>query len=216
MRRTAMVIALMLAAGCGTADPPYRPQEAAQPAPARSAASAEPETDPPESAPASSPASSPAAVPTGTRTVEVGEDMRVRVEWPARPDPLVKTMVDFYLGVRRAIAEGASGYGHNLEYEAEAAISDWIRAFTDQGETIRGTARLYNLRVGAVYGKGAQIDACIDETDVKVVSAATGKPIPNQPRWMRSPYPQSVLAHRGDDGVWRIRSRVRGEERCTR
>ncbi|MEV4562590.1 hypothetical protein AB0K12_02335 [Nonomuraea sp. NPDC049419] len=212
MRRTAMVIALLLAAGCGTADPPYRPQEAAQPAPARSAASAEPETDPPESAPAPSPA----AVPTGTQTVEVGEAMWVRVEWPARPDPLVKTMVDYYLGVRRAIAEGASGYGHNLEYEAEVSISDWIRAFTDEGETIRGTARLYNLRVAAVYGKGAQINACIDERDVKVVSADTGKPIPNQPRWMRSPYPQSVLAHRGDDGVWRIRSRARVEERCTR
>ncbi|MET8861495.1 hypothetical protein ABZW11_00930 [Nonomuraea sp. NPDC004580] len=207
MRRTAMVIALMLAAGCGTADPPYRPQEAAQPAPARSTASAEPD---------SAPASSPEALPTGTRTITVADGMRVRVEWPANPDPLIKVMADYYVGVRRAIADGASGYRHNLEYEAEVFISDWIRAFTDQGESIRGTARLYNLRVAAVFGKGAQVNACVDETDVQVVSAATGKPIPRQPRWMRTPYAQSVLAHRGDDGVWRIRSHAKSEERCTR
>lgn len=219
MRRTAIVLALTLAAGCAAADPPYRPQEAAPPAPERSPAATEPESDPPQSEPAESKepgnTATPASVPTGTQTVNVGDGLRIRIDWPRKPDPLHKVMVDFYVGVRRAIAEGKSGYGENMEFEAEERISQWIRAFTDEGETIRGTARLYDVEVAAVFdGKGAQVNACVDESDVTVVSARTGKPIARQPTWMRKPYAETVLAHRSGDGVWRIRSSQTGGGRC--
>ncbi|MEV5325772.1 hypothetical protein ACFMQL_18980 [Nonomuraea fastidiosa] len=146
----------------------------------------------------------------------MGDGLRIRVDWPRKPDPLHKVMVDYYVGVRRAIAEGKSGYGENMEFEAQASTSQWIRGFTDQGETIRGTARLYDVEVAAVFdGKGAQVNACVDESDVTVVSASTGKPIARQPDWMRKPYFQTVLAHRADDGVWRIRTSQTEQGRCT-
>jgi len=222
MRRTAIVLALTLAAGCAAADPPYRPQETAPPAPERSTAATEPESDPPPSEQAESAepeeagsTATPESVPTGTQTINVGDGLRIRVDWPRKPDPLHKVMVDYYVGVRRAIAEGRSSYGENMEFEAQASTSQWIRGFTDQGETIRGTARLYDVEVAAVFdGKGAQVNACVDESDVTVVSAGTGKPVARQPDWTRKPYSQTVLAHRAGDGVWRIRAAQTGEGRC--
>jgi hypothetical protein len=81
---------------------------------------------------------------------------------------------------------------------------------------MRGVGRLYNLRVSARVGKGAQINACVDESGVRMVSTRTGRAVSPQPEWLRTPYGQSVAARRGDDGVWRIRTYVPSRERCTR
>jgi hypothetical protein len=81
---------------------------------------------------------------------------------------------------------------------------------------VGGVARLYNLRVVARMGRGAQVDACVDETDIRVISVRTGKAIRPQPDWVRAPYLQSVGVHRGDDGVWRLRLYLTARGRCSR
>ncbi|MEO3873669.1 hypothetical protein ABGB18_33075 [Nonomuraea sp. B12E4] len=203
MRRMAMALTLLTLAGCGQAERPYTPREA--PAPARASAAESPTRPADET------------VPSGTQTIQVADNLRARIEWPAAPDPLLKIMVDQYVGTRRAVAEGESVYGHNMEYEAEIQASDWIRGFVEQDQSMRGVGRVYNLRVVAnVDNKGAQINACIDETGIRVISATTGKAVPRQPSLVRAPYAESVLAHRGDDGVWRIRTYFNPDERCTR
>lgn len=200
MRRAVMTLALLFAvAGCGVAERPYRPQEVPPPPQADGTAAAEKER--------------PVA---GPETIRLGEGLRATIEWPADPDPLLKVMVDQYVGTRKALAAGATTYKHNLELDARIQANGWLQGFAERGETIRGLGRVYNLRVQAVVGKGAQINACIDETGIKVVSARTGKALARQPSWLRTPYAESVIARRGDDGVWRIRTYTDSDERCTR
>ncbi|MEW9546993.1 hypothetical protein [Nonomuraea sp. NPDC050783] len=223
MRRIAALLGLALLAGCGQAEQPYAPGAAAtapRPVPASSPA---PGTDPAEDAPDGStpdggtPGERPSdgAPPSGPQTIAIADGLKVRVEWPSHPDPLLRVMVDQYVGTRRAIVRGEPGYRHNLEIDAEAQATKWIRAFIDDQESIRGTGRLYHLRVSARMGKGAQLDACVDESRVQVVSAKSGKAVSPQPRWLRTPYGQSLVAHRGPDGVWRIRTYLTSTERCS-
>jgi hypothetical protein len=219
MRRAAIVLgllpALMAAAACGAEQPP-EPSAAA----ARSAPKSPPEQSPPAESPSpespSEESTSEEELPSGTRTVRVADGLRARIDWPADPDPLLKLMVDQYVGTRRAIAERERGYGHNMEMDAEIQATEWIREFVDKGQTMRGLGRVYNLKVASVVGRGAQINACIDETGIRLVSESTGKAVPRPPAWLSAPYGESVVAHRGDDGVWRIRSYAEPNERCTR
>ncbi|MFI7616305.1 hypothetical protein ACIBP6_34290 [Nonomuraea terrae] len=220
MRRAAIVLgllpALMAAAACGAEQPPDRPAEAAA---AQSAPVSPPEESPPEETPSAEgtpESTSEEELPSGPRTVRVADGLRARIDWPADPDPLLKLMVDQYVGTRRAIAERERGYGHNMEMDAEIQATEWIREFVDKGQTMRGLGRVYNLKVASVVGKGAQINACVDETGIRLVSESTGKAVPRPPAWLRAPYGESVIAHRGDDGVWRIRSYAESNERCTR
>lgn len=206
MRRAAVVLCLLLVAGCGTQERPYRPQEGGSPA-----------TDGARETPTGTP-TGPAEerLPEGTETVRIADGLKARIEWPANPDPLLKVMVDQYVGTRKAVAERQSTYKSGLELDAAVQASEWVESFATEKWSMRGTGRLYNLRVSARFGKGAQIDACVDESGVRMVSTGTGRAISPQPAWLRTPYGQSVAARRGADGVWRIRSYVPSRERCTR
>ncbi|GAA3526851.1 hypothetical protein GCM10022419_001960 [Nonomuraea rosea] len=208
MRRTATTLALLLVmAGCGQAEQPYEPKSA-------STAVQSPAKDPPKSPDQADPAEE-EDLPSGPQTIQAGKNLRLRIEWPANPDPLLKVMVDQYIGTRKAIAEGETVYNRNMEIEAENQSNGWIREFVEQGQSWRGVGRIYNLRVFARRSKGAQINACIDETGIRVISATTGKAVARQPAWLRTPYPKAVVAHRGDDGVWRIRTYLDISERCS-
>ncbi|MGW3342893.1 hypothetical protein ACWDA3_06280 [Nonomuraea rubra] len=200
MRSAAMVLCLLLAAGCAAQERPYRPKENA-PAAAVGTTPAAPEERPSSS---------------GPETIQVADGLTARVEWPANPDPLLKVMVDQYVGTRKAVVERRRTYKDGLELDAAVQASEWVESFAAEGWSMRGVGRLYNLRVSARVGKGAQIDACVDESGVRMVSTRTGKAVSPQPEWLRTPYGQSVAARRGDDGVWRIRTYVPSRERCTR
>ncbi|MEV4578834.1 hypothetical protein AB0K16_36870 [Nonomuraea jabiensis] len=202
MRRV-MVLLVIVLAGCGQAERPYVP--ATEPAPAQSSVK--------PSAKGTQPAET---LPSGPQSIAIGDGLRVRVEWPADPDPLLKVIVDQYVGTRQAVVDGTRGYRRNLEIEAEAQATEWVNEFIDAERSMRGTGRLYDLRVSARMGKGAQINACVDESGVRLISSRTGKAVAPQPDWLRTPYGQSVVAHHGDDGVWRIRSYITSTERCTR
>ncbi|MFG1703443.1 hypothetical protein ACFLIM_09625 [Nonomuraea sp. M3C6] len=201
MRRMAIALALLALAGCGQAERPYAPREAATPG---------------QSSPAQAERPADQKLPTGTQTIDVAEGLRLRVEWPADPDPALKPMVDQYVGTREAVAEGQRIYKRDLEIDAAVQASEWVESFADEGWTMHGVGRLYNLRVVARMGRGAQVNACVDESGIRMVSSRTGKAVSPQPDWLRTPYPQSVGVRRGDDGVWRIRSYVTARERCTR
>ncbi|MEV0148099.1 MULTISPECIES: hypothetical protein [unclassified Nonomuraea] len=225
MRRPGWVVVLVAAgsvaaAGCGGQGArPYTPGGA--PAPATSApptGTTSPDATTPSVPDGSTerPATARSAIPKGTQTVRIGDAMRVRIEWPPDADPLVRLVADYYVDTRRAVVTGDDGYLDNLEYDAVGVARRWVDAFADRERSLRGVARVYNLRVQSVMGKGAQVNACFDETGVRLVPTRTGKAVAEQPGWTRAPYVQGVAAHRYDDGTWRIRTFVAGEEGCNR
>lgn len=211
MRRMTVILALLLVAGCGQAERPYQPQGAPSPAEEAAAPTAGTSDDP---APTDQPAKSTTDA-AGTETIAVADGVKMRVEWPAKRDPLLELATRWYLGVRRAIVTGDYDSLPEAELEAVRDADSLVKEFNTEKMSIRGVGRLYDLRV-AVTGKGAKIDACVDETDIRLIRTATGKAVSPQPDWVRVPYLQSAFAHRGDDGVWRIRSVESRTEGCER
>ncbi|WP_125632518.1 hypothetical protein [Nonomuraea sp. WAC 01424] len=199
-RRTTAVLLVLLVAGCGQAARPYTPRSAPSATATESAESARP------SAP-------------GVETVEVGGGkLRVDIDWPAERDPLMRVITDWYLASRKVMVSGSDRYLNGLDLELDAARQayDGVRRYTEEDRRVKGVARLYDLRVTKVLEKGAQIDTCVDESKVRVVTARTGEAVSPQPSIMRAPYLQRALAHRGDDGVWRIRELLYDKEGCAR
>jgi hypothetical protein len=195
-KHVAIALALLVTAACGAqAGQPYTPREA--PVETTGGTSAEP-----------GPSKPPA-------TVGVGDDLEVRVEWPAKVDPLVRLFPDYYAESWRAVVSGDDRYLRRVEPLLMTEAIEWVRAFTGKERSVAGVARLYDVRVEAVMGKGAEIHACVDETKMRVVSASTGEAVDPQPPSSRAPYLQVVLAHKGDDGVWRIRQFHNSKEGCS-
>ncbi|MFI7441229.1 hypothetical protein [Nonomuraea indica] len=214
--------------GCGQAARPYVPKDAPGPA-AGTGPSDGGTTEPsagrstePGSVPSDGDGVAPSAVATltppkpGVETVSLGDKVRVRIEWPADADPRLRLVADYYLSSRRAVVTGDDRYLDNLESEAVGQAHEWVSEFAKQERSLRGVARLYNLRVQAVVGRAVQVNTCVDESRLRLISTRTGKAVARQPVWTREPYMQAVAARRGDDGVWRIRTFVHGSEGCGR
>lgn len=219
-------------AGCGRVERPYVPKDA--PVSATSTGpSAGGTTEPsaghstePGSVPSDGGDAAPSAVPSavasltpptpGVETVSLGDQVRVRIEWPAGADPRLRLVADYYLNSRRAVVTGDDRYLGNLESEAVGQAHEWVSEFAKQERSLRGVARLYNLRIQAVVGRAVQVNTCVDESRLRLISTRTGKAVARQPEWTREPYMQAVAARRGDDGVWRIRTFVHGSEGCGR
>ncbi len=198
MKRMTVGLALLLAAGCGQAEQPYRPREAPAGAGATSSAQATP-------------------TPTASRpaTIDVGGQLEVRVQWPKRDDALVRLFPDYYTEAWEAVMSGDDRYLRHVEPAYVGEAMAWVRGFTDTERSVSGVARLFRLRVKAVMGRGAELTACVDERRMKVVSASTGEAVTPQPDSSRAPYLQTVLAHRDDDGVWLIRKFTHSKEGCS-
>ncbi|HUR04159.1 MAG TPA: hypothetical protein VM347_16560 [Nonomuraea sp.] len=196
MRRMTVMLALLLAAGCGPPDRPYVPGDAPTPATGESAAR-------------------PAPTSSLSKTVEVGDSLKVKVEKGTTSNALQRLFADYYVERWKAVETGDNQYLRHLEPPLIPEAGQWVRGFADRKESARGVARLYKLRITSVMGKGAQVDTCVDERGVRLLSTPTGKAVAPQPDWVRAPYLQTVLAHRGDDGVWRIRELRQDKEGCT-
>ncbi|MFC4015668.1 hypothetical protein ACFOY2_51250 [Nonomuraea purpurea] len=197
MRRVMALVAIVIVAGCGQAERPYAPQQVPSPSTAAS--------------------SGPSTPTSGPETDTTGSRHRLVIEWPQDRDPLLNLVTDFYRASRKALASGNDRYLQDLDLELSGVREayDWVHKLTEEDLTVKGTTRLYNLRVAEKVGKGVQVNACVDETKVRVISARTGKAVASQPDWVRRPYLQAVLAHRGDDGVWRIRAFLYDQKGCT-
>ncbi|MEV0159302.1 hypothetical protein [Nonomuraea fuscirosea] len=205
MRRTAIVpvlaLTLLLVAGCGPAERPYQPGEGAAPPSAPASVSA---TGAPEGTPEPAASGTPEV---GTVSIGGGK-LKVTIDWPAKRDPLIQLMADYHLATRKAIVSGSDRYLQDLDLELTGAREayDWVTQYTEQDKSMKGTSRLYNLRVAVKLDKGAQVNACVDDRGARVIHTRTGKAVVPQPDWIRRPHLHAILVHRGDDGVWRIRT----------
>lgn len=165
-------------------------------------------------APAAASADPAAASGPQTEKVRPAPGMEVVVEWPAglsaEHRAMVKAYRDYYTRVWGAIATGGEddSYLTTLEGPASRSGYAWVRAFADSGGAAKGVVRVYGLRVTSVTGRGAQVDACVDRSGVRVTDAATGRPDADQPDWTKPPesvHYQAAGVRRGDDGVWRVK-----------
>lgn len=203
MRALAAALAVLVCGGCTAAADQWVPPPD-DPAPAATAASGGPGTAPDQTEPASR-----------AETVRIGAELQVRVERPTTSNPgqigMFTAIEEFYTGSWRAVVTR----GRDLSYLADLEVDvgrksyEWVREFLDEKASVRGTARLYGLTVSAVSGAGAQVDVCVDESGLRLVDAATGRPVTRQPAWTRPPqsaYQYIAAVRKEDDGTWRIRA----------
>lgn len=184
----APVATLVLVAGCAAtgADRPFTPRQGSSAGPSAATAAPSPVVE----------------------TIRVGSRLNVLVERPVGQDAeLLKVFTDLYTKSWKAVVTKGDddGYLAGVEDPAGRQAYTWVRGFVSQGRTVRGSARVYAMTVSAVVGDGAQVDACVDESGLVLVSTRTGKAVPSQPMWTREPYLQAMVVRRGDDGVWRVK-----------
>ncbi|MFC7382485.1 hypothetical protein [Sphaerisporangium rhizosphaerae] len=166
--------------------------------------------------PSASAADAPGALSTPwAQTVEVTPGMTVSIEWPAGLDAeqqaMVKAFTDGYVASWKAVVSQGEddGYLAGVEDQASRDAYTWVRGFVDRRESATGSAKLYAVRVASVTGRGAEVDACVDESGVRVTDAAGGRPVARQPAWTRPPaavYLQVAAVRKGDDGAFRVRT----------
>ncbi|WP_214408768.1 hypothetical protein [Sphaerisporangium fuscum] len=149
------------------------------------------------------------------QTVPVAPGMNVSVEWPSGLDAtqqaLAKVFVDGYVSSWKAVTSQGqdTAYLAGVEDQASRDAYGWVRGFVDRRESVTGLAKLYGVRIASVSGRGAEVDACVDESGVRVTEADTGRPMESQPAWTRRPaavYLQIAAVRKGDDGVYRIKA----------
>ncbi|HLU71319.1 MAG TPA: hypothetical protein VKZ82_04015 [Nonomuraea sp.] len=205
MRKMTVGLVLLMLAGCGqAAERTYQPQEAA-PATGEAQKETAPAMD--EAAPeTSAPSESPSVAARAPRpaSAQVG-DLKVRFDWPEKDTALLRLFPEYYVAMYRAVIEGDNGFLDHVVLDYRPRALQWASEFTDAGEVVAGRSRLYRMKVNAVVGKGAEVDTCVDERAMKVVSADTGEPVKPQPTELRRPYLQRIFAHKDGDGVWRIK-----------
>ncbi|GAA0388001.1 hypothetical protein Acor_53340 [Acrocarpospora corrugata] len=156
------------------------------------------------------PAASTAPAPDpGVETVTASPGLRIAIEWPSERNAMIKAFTDTYVRQWRAVGTGGRDESY-LGGVIEPANRDsyrWVSSFLNEKLSARGTAKLYALRVASVTGRGAEINACVDESGIQVTDAG-GEPIADQPPWTtppRSTWFQVAAVRRGDDGTWRVK-----------
>ncbi|MEV1204852.1 hypothetical protein, partial [Microbispora rosea] len=151
----------------------------------------------------------------GTETVTAAPGLTIEIEWPLEPDPKRSAVIKAFAGDFTAQwrAVGTSGrdrsYVKGIDAESSAYMESvtWVQGFLKDGQSARGVARLYALRVPSVMGRGAEADGCVDLTGVRLTDRE-GTPLARQPAWLKRPravFLQTAGLGQGDDGVWRIR-----------
>ncbi|MEU6425923.1 hypothetical protein ABZ860_08465 [Microbispora sp. NPDC046973] len=151
----------------------------------------------------------------GTETVTAAPGLTIEIEWPLEPDPKRSAVIKAFAGDFTAQwrAVGTSGgdrsYVKGIDAESSAYMDavTWVQGFLKDGQSARGVARLYALRVPSVVGRGAEADGCVDLTGVRLTDRE-GTPLARQPAWLKRPravFLQTAGLGHGDDGVWRIR-----------
>ncbi|GAA2642892.1 hypothetical protein GCM10010412_003140 [Nonomuraea recticatena] len=158
------------------------------------------------------------AGPAATESIVVGPKTKVLVERPVVTDPrhaeLLKAFTDIYAGMWRAVVTGDESYLSRVDDPGGREATDWVLSFEDR--SVRGTARVFAMNVTAIMDGGAEVNACVDETRMRLLSGRGGVAVPDQPAWTRAAYLQAMVLSRGDDGVWRVRDFRHGKEGCSR
>ncbi|WP_214106719.1 hypothetical protein [Acrocarpospora catenulata] len=157
---------------------------------------------------AESTAAAQGAVP-GVETVSAGPGLRVDIEWGGKQDQKIRAFTDNFVDQWRAVLTKGTdkSYLASVEEPATRDSYDWVDSFLKDRLSAQGIAKLYSLRVAAVNGRGAEVNACVDVSGVRVTDS-TGAPVADQPDWTtppRSTYLQVAAVRRGDDGTWRVK-----------
>ncbi|MEV5407912.1 hypothetical protein AB0K60_03595 [Thermopolyspora sp. NPDC052614] len=213
MRWVAAATALaLLACGCAAGE-----EETFVPgdAPAGNASAGNPSAGNASAAPRTAGGEAEGSSSSGPRVekVSAAPGMTVVIEWPSGLAPeqqaMIKAYADYYTHVWGAIATGGRdvSYGTTVEGMATRSAYEWVRSFMERANAAKGTVRVYALRVAAVVGRGAEVDACVDRSGVRVTDAATGRATAVQPAWTKGTQAvhfQAAGVRRGDDGTWRV------------
>ncbi|MFG1876683.1 hypothetical protein ACGFIV_17750 [Sphaerisporangium sp. NPDC049003] len=212
--RAALAAVALLGTGCSGAgaERPFTPADGAPPSGAPSSNAA---ADP-SAAATPGPLSAPRAMSTpGVENVEVAPGMTVSIEWPSGLDSaqqaMVRAFTDGYVGSWKAVVSQGedTAYLSGVEDQAGRDAYTWVRGFVDRRESATGSAKVYAVRVASASGQGAEVDACVDESGVRVTEADSGRPVAGQPAWTRQPtsvYLQVAGVRKGDDGTWRVKT----------
>ncbi|MEW9527028.1 hypothetical protein [Microbispora sp. NPDC049125] len=156
--------------------------------------------------------SQPAPAPS-VETVAVAPGLTVQIEWPEALEPAHTAMVKALTGTYTAQWRAVGSLGEDESYLGaveDAASRDaytWVHGFVSEKLSARGVAKIYGLRVASVSGRGAEVDACVEESGVRVTDK-NGDPIAEQPLWTKPPrstYLQVAAVRKGDDGAWRVK-----------
>ncbi|GAA3831214.1 hypothetical protein GCM10022226_60270 [Sphaerisporangium flaviroseum] len=151
----------------------------------------------------------------GVQNVEVAPGMTVSIESPAGLDSaqqaMVKAFTDGYVESWKAVVTQGkdTAYLAGVEDQAGREAYTWVSGFVNRQESATGLAKVYAVRVASVTGDGAEVNACVDESGVRVTEVDDGRPIASQPPWTRQPasvYMQVAAVRKGDDGVWRVKA----------
>jgi hypothetical protein len=208
--RVALAAVALLGTGCSAAgaERPFTPGDGVASSGTTAADPSSAATPGPLSAP--QPLSTPAV-----ENVEVAPGMSVSIEWPAGLDgsqqAMVKAFTDGYVESWKAVVSQGkdTSYLTGVEDQAGRDAYTWVRGFVDRRESATGSAKVYAMRVASVTGRGAEVDACVDESGVRVTEAGSGRAIASQPAWTQQPtsvYLQVAAVRKGDDGAWRVRT----------
>jgi hypothetical protein len=189
---TTILIATALG-GCGGRDDPRNVQHAAAP---------------------SSPSRTPTASPTGpTKAVPFpfASDLRVIFESaPPKSATGARVYADFkYLLNAYYYAGQTQGQDHRYEDrllgEERGVFINTLTPILAKHLAPWGTIRYFKTRVTGLYGRGAALETCVDETKFGTKDVRTGKPDPKSlPSAKKARYKMIAGMQRGGDGVWRL------------
>ncbi|MBO3745149.1 hypothetical protein J5X84_03645 [Streptosporangiaceae bacterium NEAU-GS5] len=217
------MIAISLVAACGPADRGYHPGQSADVG--QASAGAPPNGSDGSNGPSGSGASngpngsngsngsigsSGNGVRNGVQSIVAAPGLQVEVEWPSGTrDPAIQSLVDSYVSQWRAVGTRGrdDSYLGGVEDEAGRDAYTWVSGFLSGRRSAQGVAKVYALRLTSVTGSGAEVDACVDESGLKLTDTS-GTPVPEQPSWTKPPhavYLQVAALHKGDDGAWRVK-----------
>jgi hypothetical protein len=200
--RVVTALALIVLTGCSpSAAQPFAPVDLPADATATTAAEA-----------TGSASQSPPSTSTSTvETVAVASGVRVVVERPAATDAVTNAAIDvvrdYYAARYKAVVSGGkdASYLALVEKYAMPDAASWTREFRNQQRSLRGTARLYSLKLVSTGDPvRPRLDACVDESGMRLLDSSTGQAVRSQPDWTKKPYLEASWVRRGDDGVWRI------------
>ncbi|RGA05897.1 hypothetical protein DI270_005745 [Microbispora triticiradicis] len=151
---------------------------------------------------------------TGDNVITAAPGLRIEIDWPQGLDPVrsavVKAFADDFTAQWRAVGTLGEDRSYTKGIDpGSSAFRDadkWVHGFLKDRQSARGVAKVYSLTVPAIMGRGAEADACVDLTGVRLTDHE-GTPLAGQPAWLKRPravFLQTAGLRRGDDGAWRI------------
>jgi hypothetical protein len=151
------------------------------------------------------------SAPAGTAQFPFPDRTRVVFETPVPPDATQARVFTDYEYVMSAYYYAAQTQGKDRRYldrilgAQRAGFAGSIDALIKAHKAPLGTLRFFNTRVPAVYGRGASVETCVDESRFGGEDARTGKPLSGStPGPVNAFYKQRTGMQRGDDGTWRL------------